>query len=83
MAKYSVSVWNSEFVYATSEQEAELMVRADLADGAIRARDFEYDDIELVEESENKCDSTKYLLSRLLKLKQQVKKMLVKRHTKQ
>jgi len=54
MAKYSVSVWNSEFVYATSEQEAELMVRAYLADGAIRARDFEYDDIELVEESENK-----------------------------
>lgn len=54
MAKYFVSVWDSEFVYATSEQEAELMVRADLADGNIRARDFEYDDIELVEESESK-----------------------------
>lgn len=54
MAKYSVSVWNSEFVFATSKEEAELMVRADLTDGAIRARDFEYDDVELVEESESK-----------------------------
>jgi hypothetical protein len=54
MTKYTVSVWNSEFVFAISKEEAELMVRADLADGAIRARDFEYDDVELVEESESK-----------------------------
>jgi hypothetical protein len=49
MAKYIVSVWTSEFVYAGSEAEAEEMVKADLAEGNMRARDFEYDDAQLAE----------------------------------
>ena len=54
MKRYTVSVWNSEFVYATSKQQAELMVKTDLANGDISAKDFEYDDVELIEESETK-----------------------------
>ena len=50
MKKYTVSVWNSEFVYAKSEEEALAMVKKRIADGGITARDFEYDDAELVEE---------------------------------
>lgn len=49
MAKYVVSVWTSEFVFAKNEQEAEEMVKADLAEGNMRAKDFEYDDVQLLE----------------------------------
>jgi hypothetical protein len=48
--KYSVSVWNLEKIYAKSEAEAVARIKAEFYNGYYRCRDFEYDDVELVEE---------------------------------
>jgi hypothetical protein len=48
--KYSVSVWNLEKIYAKSEAEAVSRIKAEFYNGYYRCRDFEYDDVELVEE---------------------------------
>jgi hypothetical protein len=50
MNKYSVSVWNLEKIYAKSEAEAVARIKAEFYNGYYRCRDFEYDDVELVEE---------------------------------
>jgi len=50
--KYRVSVWNVVFVEASTQAKAEEKVRAMLVHREFRAREFEYDDAELVNESE-------------------------------
>ena len=50
MSIYSVSVWNLEKIYAKSEEEAVNTIKQEFYNDFYRARDFEYDDAELVEE---------------------------------
>lgn len=50
MNKYRVSVWNMEKVYAKSEAEAVARIKKEFYGDWYDARDFEYDDAELVEE---------------------------------
>lgn len=49
LVKYTVSVWNSEVVEASSEKEAVKIVKQQLKDRDITRRDFEFDDVEIVE----------------------------------
>jgi hypothetical protein len=48
LVKYTVSVWNSEFVEASSKQEAVEIVKQQLKDRDIARRDFEFDDVEVI-----------------------------------
>jgi hypothetical protein len=50
MNKYTVSVWNLEKIHAKSEAEAVARIKEEFYGGYYRCRDFEYDDVELVEE---------------------------------
>jgi hypothetical protein len=50
MNKYSVSVWNLEKIYAKSEVEAVARMKQEFYGDWYTARDFEFDDVELVEE---------------------------------
>lgn len=47
MARYTVSIWNTELVEAVSAREAVAIISKEFADGFISARDFEYDDVEI------------------------------------
>jgi methionyl-tRNA synthetase len=49
VVKYRVSVWNSEFVEALSKKEAVEIVKQQLKDRDITRRDFEFDDVEIIE----------------------------------
>ena len=51
MNKYSVSVWNAEFVFATDEKEAEKIVKEQFLNGNITRKNFEFDDVELIEKN--------------------------------
>jgi methionyl-tRNA synthetase len=48
LVKYTVSVWNSEVVEASSKKEAVEIVKQQLKDRDITRRDFEFDDVEIV-----------------------------------
>jgi hypothetical protein len=50
MNKYSVSVWNLEKIHAKSEVEAVARMKQEFYGDWYTARDFEFDDVELVEE---------------------------------
>ena len=50
MNKYSVSVWNLEKIYARSEAEAVARMKREFYGDWYTARDFEFDDVELVTE---------------------------------
>ena len=48
LVKYTVSVWNSEVVEASSKKEAVKIIKQQLKDRDITRRDFEFDDVEIV-----------------------------------
>ena len=48
LVKYTVSVWNSEFVEASSKKEAVEIVKQQFKDRDITRRDFEFDDVEVI-----------------------------------
>ena len=50
MNKYGVSVWNLEKINAKSEAEAVARMKQEFYGDWYTARDFEFDDVELVEE---------------------------------
>ena len=50
MNKYSVSVWNLEKIHAKSEAEAVARMKQEFYGDWYTARDFEFDDVELIEE---------------------------------
>jgi hypothetical protein len=50
MNKYTVSVWNLEKIHAKSEAEAVARIKEEFYGGLYGRRDFEFDDVELVEE---------------------------------
>ena len=62
MNKYRVSVWNLEKVYAKSEDEAVARIKKEFYGDWYEARDFEYDDAELVEEELNDEDLVEWNL---------------------
>lgn len=50
--KYTVSIWNTEFIDAVDEEHAEEMIKSSLHDRIFQDRDFEYDDAEPAEDED-------------------------------
>lgn len=50
ISKYTISIWNTEFIDAVDEEHAKEIIKSNLYDRIYQDRDFQYDDAESAED---------------------------------